>query len=515
MQYFRPDLRRIGLLALLTAFGIAVGLLQIWPMSILIDMMLSTTPPRDVMHRLFAMVLPFQQQARPDHRHHAHRGMGLKLAQDTSGLFREMVRRRIDYNGMARVRADCYLKLQRMTMDQHRARPQGDTIFRLTTDSSGPRDIFDVLFDAIVAAITFVVVTIIMFLSTGPLTIFALSVTPILIACNVFFGRIIRRRQLTSRERDADFTTSVQRSVTGMALIRAFGREPFEAEGFAGTVSNVVSSTLRLDWSTFLAGYGTQTIFTFGGAVVFGFGGYLAYRDEVVLKLSHGFTFGYLVAFMGYLGMMWGPLATLTSFVAAVQKGAAGSQRVFELLDLPEETSDAPRAYVLPPAPRTLTLDNVQFEYERNRPVLLGVNAVIKPGEVVAFVGPSGAGKSTLLQLLPRFADPTGGSVRLDGTDLRSIRRDDVRRHVSLVLQDSLVLPASIRENISYGRPDASLQQVRQAAHMAGADAFISKLPLGYDTMVEESGQNLSGGPVPTIGDRAGAAQPDAVPHHG
>ena len=162
-----------------------------------------------------------------------------------------------------------------------------------------------------------------------------------------------------------------------------------------------------------------------------------------------------------------------------------------------------------------LTLDNVQFEYERNRPVLQGVNAVIKPGEVVAFVGPSGAGKSTLLQLLPRFADPTGGSIRLDGTDLRSIRRDDVRRHVSLVLQDSLVLPASIRENISYGRPDASLQQVRQAARMAGADTFISKLPLGYDTMLEESGQKPVGRSATTAGDRSGVAQPLAVSDHG
>ena len=492
MRYFRSDLRRIGILLLFTGFGIAVSLLQVWPMSILLDTVLSPMKHTDFMHRLFSFVLPTNKIGQVIGI--TLIGMGLKFAQDITGVFREMMRRRIDYNGMARVRSDCFDKLQRMSMDQHRARPQGDTIFRLTTDSAGPRDIFDVLFDAGVAAVTLIVVTVIMFFNTVPLTVFALAVAPVLIGCNVYFGRIIRRRQLISRERDAEFTTSVQRSVTAMALIRAFGREKHEAAGFSNAVSNVVNSTLRLDWQTFLAGFATQTIFSVGGAMVFGYGGYLAYRDEFVHPISNGFSAGNLVAFMGYLGMMWGPLATLATAAAAVQKGAAGSQRIFELLDLKEETTDSDRAHVLTPVPRVLTLDNVHYEYELGRPVLQGVNAVIKPGEVVAFVGPSGAGKSTLLQLLPRFADPTTGSVRFDGTDLRSIRRQDVRRHVSLVLQDSLVLPATIRENISYGRPDASLQQIRQAARMAGADSFIAKLPLGYDTMVEESGQNLSGG---------------------
>ena len=126
--------------------------------------------------------------------------------------------------------------------------------------------------------------------------------------------------------------------------------------------------------------------------------------------------------------------------------------------------------------------------------MLNGVNCVVRPGEVVAFVGPSGAGKSTLLQLIPRFADPNGGAVWLDGTDLRSLRRDDVRRHMAMVLQDALVLPATIRENISYGRPDATMNEIRQAARMAGADSFITELPDGYDTVLAEGGQNLSGG---------------------
>ena len=251
---------------------------------------------------------------------------------------------------------------------------------------------------------------------------------------------------------------------------------------------------MRLDWQTFLAGFATQTIFTFGGAIVFGYGGYLVYRDQFARPNPNGISCGDLMVFMAYLGQMWGPLATLTGFAAAVQKGAAGSQRVFELLDLPEETTDSPKAFPLMPMARTISLNSVYFEYESGRPILNGITAVIRPGEIVAFVGPSGAGKSTLLQLLPRFADPTGGAVRLDGTDLRALRRDDVRRHMSMVLQDALVLPASIRENISYGRPDATMNQIRMAAKMAGADSFIAKLPLGYDTILAEGGQNLSGG---------------------
>jgi len=151
---------------------------------------------------------------------------------------------------------------------------------------------------------------------------------------------------------------------------------------------------------------------------------------------------------------------------------------VFEVLDLDPVICDAPNAVALPKQPRALQLDNVSFTYGE-RPVLNDVSVKIDPGQMVAFVGSSGVGKSTLLNLLPRFYDPAGGAIRLDGTDLRDVRVRDVRRHVALVHQESVILPTTIAENIAYGRPQATPEQIRHAARLAGADGFISALPDG------------------------------------
>ena len=205
-------------------------------------------------------------------------------------------------------------------------------------------------------------------------------------------------------------------------------------------------------------------------------------------------TVGTLIIFMDYTRKLWDPLKWLAEFVAKVQFHLAATARVFAVLDTPTAVRDAPDAAALPLAPRTLRLDRVGFDYGDGRSVLRGVSARVGPGEMVAFVGPSGTGKSTLLSLLLRFHDPTGGALKLDGADFRRIRLHDLRRHMALVGQDSPLLPASVAENISYGRPDATRAEVMEAAELAGASEFVAKLPEGYDTALAEGGGNLSGG---------------------
>jgi subfamily B ATP-binding cassette protein MsbA len=167
---------------------------------------------------------------------------------------------------------------------------------------------------------------------------------------------------------------------------------------------------------------------------------------------------------------------------------------VFRILDTPPTVLEAPAAIALPLKPRVLTLDKVAFAYGPGREVLRDVRARLEPGQMVAFIGPSGTGKSTLLNLLMRFYDPTRGAVRLDDVDLREARVADVRRHLALVSQDSIMLPVTVAENIAYGRPGATREELAQAAEMAGAAAFIAELADGYDTVLTEGGQNLSGG---------------------
>jgi subfamily B ATP-binding cassette protein MsbA len=184
----------------------------------------------------------------------------------------------------------------------------------------------------------------------------------------------------------------------------------------------------------------------------------------------------------------------LTEFVAKVRIFEAATRRVFRILDTPEAITEDPGAANLPIASRTLVLDQVGFAYRPSYPILHDLCATIRPGEMVAFVGPSGTGKSTLLALMLRLYDPTMGAVRLDGVDLRTARLTDIRAHMALVGQDSLMLPASIAANIAYGRPGASRTEIERAAELAGAAAFIEDLPEGYETILAEGGQNLSGG---------------------
>ena len=167
---------------------------------------------------------------------------------------------------------------------------------------------------------------------------------------------------------------------------------------------------------------------------------------------------------------------------------------MFEVIDRDPVIKDSADAVALPKKPRVLTFDHAGFSYRAGVPVLSDINFRIHPGEMVAFVGSSGVGKTTLLNLLPRFYDPTEGAMKLDEFDARTVKVSDLRRHVALVLQESVILPTSISENIAYGRPEATAEQIRNAAELAGAASFIEKMPQKYDTEITESGSNLSGG---------------------
>src|SRR3954454_19215345 len=251
---------------------------------------------------------------------------------------------------------------------------------------------------------------------------------------------------------------------------------------------------MRLNWLEQLYPFTRDSILAVAGAIIFGYGGYLVYRDQFAAPVAGGMTVGVLFVFIDYTRKLWEPLKWLTEFVAKVQFHVAASRRVFHVLDTPTGVSDAPVAIELPIEPRPLVIDRVSFWYRAGHPVLNRVSARIEPGQMVAFLGPSGAGKSTLLNLIMRFYDPTEGALRLGDYDFRRIRLADLRRHMALVGQENVVLPVSVAENIGYGLLGASLNEIEEAAALAGAAEFIERLPDGYGTLLAEGGQNLSGG---------------------
>jgi ATP-binding cassette subfamily B protein len=210
--------------------------------------------------------------------------------------------------------------------------------------------------------------------------------------------------------------------------------------------------------------------------------------------LEGNFELGKLVAFLSYIGMLFGPLSIITNIMDWASRTVTAAERVFEVLDTEPEVRDAPNAQPLTQVKGEIVLENVSFGYEKHHLVLHEVNLHIRPGEMIGLVGPSGSGKTTLINLICRFYDPTRGRILLDGRDLREVRMQDLRRHIGVVLQDNFLFPGTIRENIAYARPDATLEEIIEAAKAANAHDFIMRFPDGYDTWVGERGHRLSGG---------------------
>jgi subfamily B ATP-binding cassette protein MsbA len=492
MRYFVADWAWMVVLVGLIGVSVCVGLLEAWPFAVLIDSVLTSQPKSDVVHTFFLALLPADRVGQVVGL--VAIGLVLHMIGYLAWFGRVMINCHLNYRGTTRVRYDLFRKLQQLGLTYHRSRPQGDAIYRLTTDAAGPWGIMDTVIGTSVAAVTLTVMTLILLSRNVSLTTAAFTVAPFMIWSNWRFGRRIHERALASKQIDADLTSFIQQAMVRVPLAQTYRRETDEFRRFRGAVGRSVRALLRLNVQEALYPLVRDSILAVGGAIILGYGGYLVYRDQILSPVEGGMTVGLLLVFMDYIRKLWEPMKWLTEFVAKVRIHEAAARRVFCILDTPEAITEADGAENLAICSRALVLDHVGFAYRPGHPILRDLCAEIGPGEMVAFVGPSGSGKSTLLALMLRLYDPTTGALRLDGVDLRAARLAAARAHMALVAQDSLMLPASIAANIAYGRPGASRCEIERAAELAGADAFIRDLPDGYETLLAEGGQNLSGG---------------------
>ena len=275
-------------------------------------------------------------------------------------------------------------------------------------------------------------------------------------------------------------------------MVHAFGREDFEVRQFQQQARQSLQANLRLTLTNVNSALVISTLMVVGTAVMYYIG--------TLHVLAGTLTLGSLLIFSAYLLMLYQPLESLTYTAWAMEGATAGAKRCFEVLDRQDDVVDSPKAIAISSAKGAIAFQAVSFGYAAERYVLRDIDLRIEPNQIVGLAGGTGAGKSTLLSLVPRFYDPTAGSIALDGREIRQITKKTLRAQIAIVLQDTLLFSTTVRENIAYGQPDATEEEIIEAARRAQADEFIREMPQGYDSLVGERGGHLSVGQRQRIG---------------
>lgn len=388
---------------------------------------------------------------------------------------------------VVKLRQEIIEQLHRLDLAYHNRRRTGESVSRVTSDvaliqNSLSTGAVDAIRDSLIIAGILVLV----FVLHWKLALVTLVTLPLLAYAVNIYGRRIRGLSRQVQERIAQLSAILQESLSGIRIVKAFTMERDEQQRFARENERSFRAGMKSAQMMATVRPVVEILMVSGMVVVVWYGS----REVLAGRLSPG----ELVSFLGYIGMVSRPVNSLTRAFSILQQAMGAADRIFDLLDEKITVREPAHPVPLGRISGQVTLENVSFAYVPGHPVLKNINLQVEPGEIVALVGPSGAGKSTLVNLLPRFYDPTSGVVRLDGKDLRQVSLRELRDQIGLVPQETVLFGVSVRENILYGRPDASPQEVEEAARMANAHEFIMNLPQGYDTLVGERGASLSGG---------------------
>ncbi len=387
-----------------------------------------------------------------------------------------------------KLRCRVFEHIQRMPIGFHDATTVGDSLYRITWDTYSVQSLFNEgLVPGIASVVTLLGIAVVMVGQD-----WSIAVVALIIGCLLLL--LVRRlekptTELSTRvhEHESRVSTRVEQTLGGIRAVQAFGRETHESTRFANQARESLKANLRLTLLQTGSQSGVAVLLAFGTAAVI----WMTARRVIAGELSPGD----IVLMAGYTAMLFKPLETLSYTASSIQGSVAGAIRVFEILDKKSLICDLPTAVELKsPVRGEIELDHVSFRYRPEQTVLRDVRLKIPAGSSVAIVGPSGAGKTTLAGLILRFYDPVQGRILLDGSDLRDLTLQSLRRQIAIVPQEPVLFDVSIQENIAYSRPDATVNEVHAAARAAGAWDFIQALPEGFDTTIGERGVMLSGG---------------------
>ena len=490
LRYYQPFLGQTIVGLLLTLCGIGLNLLKPWPLKIIVDDLLPSvgsaaplsgwrewliTDPRFGLVVLCGALVVIQ------------------LLWGITNWLSNFTFVKVGLQALLRLRTELYAYLQSLSLKYHDTQRSSDSSFRVAYDSQSIQTIYNKGFTNIfTSVVTLLGVFLVMVQMDWQLTLLSLAVVPLIVGAIYFFANKIRRQSTTIQEQESAVLAQAQEGLSSVRMVHAFGREEWEVRQFQAQAHQSLKANLQLTLTNVNSALVISTLMVLGTAAMY----YVGSLHVIDGRLS----LGSLLVFSAYLLMLYQPLEQLTYTAWAMEGAAAGAQRCFEILDRSDDVIDAPDAVAISGTPGALELENVSFAYESGRPILHDIDLRIPPNQIVALVGGTGAGKSTLLSIVPRFYDPTRGRVTLDGRDLRQITKKSLRAQIGIVLQDTLLFSTTVRENIAYGRPEASDDEIRQAAQRAQADEFIRTLPKGYDSPVGERGGHLSVGQRQRIG---------------
>jgi len=493
LSFFRPDAPRIGIIALLMLASVGASLLKPWPLALIVDSVLgnkplppmlagaASTPKWALIATLSAILLA------------VHIGQGvLSAIQNFTAI-------KVGLRGLTRVRNEVFAHLLRLSLRFFQGASTGDLIYRASFDTYAFQTLFQqglVTFAS--AALSLVLMVVVMWRVNARLTIVAVAAVPALFFVIKVLGKSMRERGAAAQQADSRVTSLVQQAIAAMPLIQSYTRETAEAERFGKQAS--AAEVARKSQ------HGWELVYWLAITIVFAVGSAAIVWLGAQQVLAGTLTVGELLVFLAYLAQLYEPLNQLSHVGATLASATAATHRIFELLDTESDVEEVPDARPVISgvlkmqesdallATGALEFRDVSFGYLPATLVLRHVSFTLRPGESCAIIGPSGAGKSTLISLVPRFFDPDTGMVLLDGMDLRQLRVKDLRQQVAVMLQEPIILPATVFENIACGRLGANSADVERAARAAHAHEFIERLPEKYDTMIGEAAVRLSVG---------------------
>ena len=380
-----------------------------------------------------------------------------------------------------------YQHIQRLSLSFHDQKRTGDLISRVTSDIDAIQSLIsNVLLGMVVNVLTLVGMVLVMFYLSWTFTLIALLVAPALFLVVYRFTRRIKRASRDVRRKESEVVNVLEEVLSSIRVVKAFAREGYEQKRFERESLASVETTLQARSLKAKLAPIVEIIVAGGTCLVLWYGARLVLTGEL--------TSGALLVFLLYLGKMYKPMRELSKMTDTISKATVGWERIREVLETDMQVKDLRGARPAPPFKGQIEFDHVKFSYDASREILNDVSLKIEPGQLAALVGPTGGGKTTIVSLLPRFYDLSSGEIRIDGQDIRRYKIKSLRQQISFVLQESLLFRAPVWQNIAYGKPEATTEEIIHAAKLANADEFIAKLPDGYDTMIGERGMTLSGG---------------------